>query len=127
MPFLVIVTALALIVYMGVSLRVGMARGKFDIAAPATTGNEIFERIYRVQQNTLEQLIVFLPAIWIFGTQLNATVAAGLGLVFVIGRILYAISYVADPKKRTAGFLIGYLANVLLVIGSLVSGFKMLA
>ena len=119
MAVIAIVTGLALIEYMAFSLRVGMARGKYGVEAPATSGDEIFERHYRVQQNTLEQLIVFLPSLWLFAQFVSINVAAGLGLVFIAGRALYAVSYIADPKKRTAGFLIGYLANAVLVLGSI--------
>lgn len=119
MAVIAIVTGLALIEYMAFSVRVGMARGKYGVEAPATSGDEIFERHYRVQQNTLEQLIVFLPSLWLFAQFVSINVAAGLGLVFIAGRALYAVSYIADPKKRTAGFLIGYLANAVLVLGSI--------
>ena len=116
---LAIVTGLALIEYMVFSFRVGLARGKYDIQAPAVSGNEIFERHYRVQMNTVEQLAVFLPALWIFGNFVSAPIGAALGVAFLIGRAIYAVSYVADPKKRTLGFLIGYLSNVALVLGSI--------
>ncbi len=119
MAVIAIVTGLALIEYMAFSVRVGMARGKYGVEAPATSGDEIFERHYRVQQNTLEQLMVFLPSLWLFAQFVSINVAAGLGLVFIAGRALYAVSYIADPKKRTAGFLIGYLANAVLVLGSI--------
>jgi uncharacterized membrane protein YecN with MAPEG domain len=119
MAIIAIVTGLALIEYMTFSLRVGMARGKYGVEAPATSGDDIFERHYRVQQNTLEQLIVFLPSLWLFAQFVSINVAAGLGLVFIAGRAFYAVSYVADPKKRTAGFLIGYLANAALILGSI--------
>ncbi len=119
MEMLAIVTGLALIEYMVFSFRVGLARGKYDIQAPAISGNEIFERHYRVQMNTVEQLAVFLPALWIFGNFVSAPIGAALGVAFVIGRAIYAVSYVADPKTRTAGFLIGYLSNVALVLGSI--------
>lgn len=121
MAWLTIITCLALFVYLWTSLRVGLARGRLGVAAPATTGNEEFERYFRVHQNTMEQLVVFLPALWMFGILGSKTIAAALGAAFVIGRIIYAITYVADPKSRTAGFLIGYLATVALVIGALVS------
>ncbi len=119
MEMLAIVTGLALIEYMVFGFRVGMARGKYEIAAPAISGNEIFERHYRVQMNTVEQLAIFLPALWIFGSFVSAPIGAALGVVFIIGRAIYAVSYVADPKTRTAGFLIGYLSNVALVLGSI--------
>lgn len=120
MAWLALVTIGALLVYMWCTLRVGIARGKYGIEAPATTGHAIFERHYRVQQNSVEQLVVFLPALWVFGTFWSPVIAAGLGSLFVVGRIVYAMGYVADPKRRTAGFLMGYLANAVLVIGGLV-------
>jgi uncharacterized MAPEG superfamily protein len=119
MAIIAVITGLALIEYMALSLRVGLARGKYGVEAPATTGDELFERHYRVQQNTLEQLMVFLPSLWLFAQFTSVDIAAGLGVVFIVGRALYAMSYVADPGKRTTGFLIGYLANAALVIGSI--------
>jgi glutathione S-transferase len=119
MELIAIVTALALIEYMAFSFRVGRARGTYDVAAPATSGHEIFDRHFRVQQNTMEQLIIFLPALWIFATYVDPTIAAGLGVAFIVGRALFGITYVQDPGKRTAGFLIGFLANVALVLGAL--------
>ncbi len=120
MALLALVTGLALLVYMWCTLRVGMARGTYKIEAPATTGNEIFERHYRVQQNSVEQLAVFLPALWMFGTLISAPIGAAVGSLFVVGRIVYAFAYVADPKRRTIGFLMGYVANAVLVVGSLI-------
>ena len=119
MEWIAIVTALALIEYMVLGMRVGMARGKYGVEAPAVSGNEIFERHFRVHMNTLEQLIVFLPSLWLFGHFLSAPIGAGIGLVFVVGRALYAVGYVAEPKKRGAGFALGYLANVALLLGAL--------
>lgn len=119
MEWVAIITGLALLEYMVFSMRVGMARGKYGIEAPAVSGNEIFERHFRVHMNTLEQLAVFLPALWIFAYFASAPIAAGLGLLFVIGRAVYGIAYVSDPKKRSVGFGLSYLANVALVLGSI--------
>jgi glutathione S-transferase len=119
MHLVAIVVALALIEYLIFSLSVGRARGQYGVKAPATTGHEIFERHYRVHMNTLEQLVVFLPAIYLFAAYVNPTIAAALGLAFVVGRAVYARGYVADPEKRTAGFLIGYLANAVLLLGGI--------
>lgn len=119
MELIAVVTALALIEYLVLSLRVGMARGKYDVPAPAISGNEVFERHFRVHQNTMEQLVVFLPSLWMFGRYTSETIGAVLGVAFVVGRALYAVTYVADPSKRTAGFLIGYLANLALLLGAL--------
>jgi glutathione S-transferase len=124
MEIIAIITAVALLEYIVFSFQVGSARGKYDVPAPATTGNEIFERLYRVQQNTLEQLIVFLPTLWIFARFTNITGAAVLGIIFIIGRAIYAVTYVADPTKRTVGFLLGFLANVALLLGALYGATK---
>lgn len=126
MEFIAIITALALVEYMAFSMRVGMARGKYNVPAPATTGNEDFERVNRVHQNTLEQLIVFVPSLWIFAEFTSMKIAAGLGVLFLVGRLVYAVAYVADPKKRTVGFLMGFVANVLLVLGGVFGAVKAL-
>ena len=119
MEWIAVVTGLALVEYVAITMRVGFTRDKYGVKAPAVSGNEIWERHFRVQQNTVEQLVVFLPALWIFGNYVSAPIGAGIGLVFVIGRALYAITYSAGPSKRGTGFLIGFLANATLVIGGL--------
>lgn len=121
MELVALVILVALLEYQFFSFKVGMARGKYDIKAPAITGHEIFDRYYRVHMNTLEQLIVFIPAILIFAYFGNPTYAAGLGVFFLIGRILYFMSYVADPAKRTIGFVMGWIPTVLLVLAGLIS------
>ncbi len=120
MALVAAVIVLALIEFLIFGLLVGRARVRCNVKAPATTGDPVFERYFRVQQNTLEQLIVFIPSIWIFGMYVSAVWAAGLGVVFVLGRILYLTGYVADPKKRSAGFGLSYLPNVILAVGALV-------
>lgn len=121
MELVALVILLALLEYQFFSFKVGMARGKYDIQAPAISGHEVFDRYYRVHMNTLEQLIVFIPAILIFAYFGNPTYAAGLGVFFLIGRIMYFVSYVSDPAKRGAGFIIGWIPTVLLVIAGLIS------
>jgi uncharacterized membrane protein YecN with MAPEG domain len=120
MALVAIVAALALIEYSLFALNVGRARGRYGVKAPATTGHELFERAYRVHQNTLEQLVVFLPSLYLFASFVHELIAAALGLVFVVGRALYARGYLADPEKRGPGFGIGYLASNALLLGGLV-------
>ena len=127
MPYLAIVAALALLEYLGISILVGRARGKYGIKAPATSGHPVFDRTFRVHQNTLEQLIVFLPALWLFGTYVSPTWGALLGLFFLVGRVLYVRGYIADPEKRGMGFLIGFVANVLLLLGGLIGAVRELS
>lgn len=115
-----LIVALALLQFFAFATAVGKAREKYKVSAPATTGNEMFERYFRVQMNTLELLIMFVPAIWIFGFYLNADAAAGLGALYLIGRGVYFFSYVKDPRKRSVGFGLSAAPVALLVIGALV-------
>jgi glutathione S-transferase len=116
------ITLLALLQFFFFLQLVGMARGRYGIKAPAVTGNEIFERYFRVQMNTMEQLIVFLPALWI--ASLYPLVAyywiALIGAVYLIGRFIYQRSYVADPDKRSLGFALSALPIVALLIIDLI-------
>jgi len=120
MELVAIVISLALLQYSVFGMLVGKARGTYEIKAPAISGHPIFERYYRVQMNTLEQLTVFIPAILIFGYFGNAAIAAGLGVVFLVGRVMFLVGYVKDPAKRGPGFLTGYIPTVILLIGGLV-------
>ena len=114
-----LVTIAALLVYFWMVLRVAGARKTSGIAAPAMTGDPILERHIRVQANTLEWLPIFLPALWLFAIYWNDQVAAGAGVVWIVGRILYALGYVADPAKRELGFGIQALAAAVLLFGAL--------
>ena len=99
---------------------------RYKVEAPAVTGHPIFERYFRVQQNTVEQLVLFFPALFLFTQFMGAGLAALVGLVFVAGRVLYAIGYVKDPARRGPGFLISSLANAALVLGALVGSLRAL-
>jgi glutathione S-transferase len=114
-----VVIALALIQYVAFGMLVGWARGKYGVKAPAVTGHEIFDRYFRVHQNTLELLVVFVPAIWLFGMYVDPTWAALLGLVYVVARVLYLRGYVADPAKREVGFTLSVLPVLVLLAGAL--------
>ena len=113
-----LVTIAAILVYAWMGVRVGKARRVSGIAAPAMTGDPILERHIRVQANTLEWLPIFLPALWLFAIYWNDLIAAGLGVVWIIGRVLYATGYVADPGKRELGFLVQALAAAILLFGA---------
>ena len=127
-----LVTTLALLVYFWNFMSCGAARGKHKIQAPATTGAPEFERALRIQQNMLEQLMLFLPSLWIFSLTTPALwpgmlwVATGLGLLFVLGRIIYSASYAKDPATRGLGFGLGALPTMILLIGSLVGVINLL-
>lgn len=113
-----IATILALVLYTYMGLRVGAARGKYKIEAPAVTGDPVFERTYRVQMNTLEALPVFLAALWlatVYFTRLGWLPAA-LGFLWVIGRFFYMQGYIAAANKRSTGFLISALAQIALLL-----------
>ena len=118
MDLVIIVVVLALIQYIAYGILVGRARGKYGVSAPATTGDPIFERYYRVHQNTLEQLMVFLPAIFIFSQLGNPLIAAGLGAVYLVGRLIYLRGYVADPAQRGTGFMLSFLPSAIMLIWS---------
>ena len=115
MAAVALITLLILLEYLVFMLLVGKARLQGDIQAPAVSGTEEMDRAYRVQMNTLEQMMVTLPALWICAYFFLPLVAAILGLGFFIGRILYRNSYMKDPDKRTAGFAIGFLSNLGLI------------
>ncbi|PCJ36459.1 MAG: hypothetical protein COA93_01490 [Alphaproteobacteria bacterium] len=120
MELVTIVIALALMEYVVFSFLVGMARGKYGISAPAVTGDPIFERYYRVQENTLELLIFFIPGMVMFAYYVRPDAAAVLGVIFIIGRVLYFKGYIADPKKRTLGFFFSFFPSLILVLGGLI-------
>ncbi len=125
MSYVYIVVALALLQFVFFGMAVGWARGKYSVAAPATTGNEVFERYFRVQMNTLEQLVVFVPAVLLFAHLRDANWAAGLGVVYLLGRVIFFVTYTRNPKGRGLGFMLTLAPNAVLVVGVLISGINL--
>ncbi len=130
MELTVLVATLALIQFIYFSMLVGKARGQYGVHAPATSGHPMFERHLRVQMNTLEQLVVFVPALFMFSWAFENQgwpghkIAAAMGVVWIIGRALYARAYVKEPKSRGPGFGLTFLPTVLMILGTLVAVFK---
>jgi len=116
-----LITALTLLLLFGVAWNVGWARAKYKIAAPATTGALGFELAYRVQMNTVENTLAFLPALWLFAWYVSPTWAGGLGAIWLFGRVWYAIAYSHDAKKRGPGFGLAELVFAILTVGSLIA------
>lgn len=120
MPLVAIVTVLALIQYVVQGVRVSQARQRYGVEAPATTGHVLFERHFRVHQNTLEQLVIFLPGLWLFGWYVKGWIAALLGLGFIAARFIYERGYVADPGQRERGAMLTAIVNGVLLLGALI-------
>jgi len=121
MELVAIVTILALGQFVLFSIQVGSMRGKHGVKAPAISGHPEFERMFRIQQNTMEQLVVFVPTLWIFAQYVDSQWAAGLGLVFIIGRFIYRSSYLKDPAKRSMGFTITFLPTAVMLVWGLIA------
>jgi uncharacterized membrane protein YecN with MAPEG domain len=114
-----IVTLVALLVYVWMALQVTWARRKCGIDAPTMTGDPVLERTIRVQANTLEWLPLFLPSLWLFAIYWSDLVATILGVIWIFGRIVYAVGYISAPGKREVGFIIQALATAVLLFGAL--------
>jgi glutathione S-transferase len=117
--FTALVTCVAVLFYFYTSIRVGMARETFGIKAPAISGNPDFERMFRVQMNTLEWMPIFLPSLWLFAIYISDPIAAALGVVWIAGRVLYMTGYLQAAEKRSVGFGIQWLAVTILWLGAL--------
>jgi uncharacterized MAPEG superfamily protein len=117
-PYTGLVTLFTLGLYYFFVYQVRRARVKHNVPAPQMTGPEEFMRAMRVHQNTLEQLIVFLPLVWLTAFAARDEVAAGLGVIWPLSRMLYAFGYLRDPKNRTMGFFIGFIVILALFIVS---------
>lgn len=129
MELTILVVCLALLQYIYFSIRVGGARAKYGVRAPAMSGHQIFERHLRVQQNTLEQLVIFIPVQFTFPYLAENLgwagyeIAAALGVVWLIGRALYARNYVREPLSRSIGFMLTIVPSMALLVGSIVCVF----
>jgi uncharacterized MAPEG superfamily protein len=124
MPLVHLVIGLALAQFLFFCFAVGKARGTYKVSAPATTGNEMFERYFRVQMNTLEMLIIFVPSIVLAGQYFGSYIAAGLGVIYLIGRMIYFVSYVKDPKSRSMGYGLSALPVVALLAGAIIGAIR---
>ncbi len=120
MALVELITVLALLQFIYFGILVGRARDRFGVKAPAVAGNEIFERYFRVQMNTLELLVVFLPALWMATAYVAAYWVALLGVVYLIGRFVYLRAYVAEPSKRSVGFSLTSLPILVLLLIDLI-------
>jgi glutathione S-transferase len=116
----VLVTLAALLFYFWTGLMVGNARRKYNVPAPATTGNPDFERVFRVQMNTLEWLPMFLVSLWIFSMYWDGRVAAAIGAIWIVGRYMYAHGYIIEAGQRSMGFMIQAIAVLILFAGGLI-------
>jgi glutathione S-transferase len=115
-----VITLLAIALYFFLATRVAVARGKFGVQHPATTGNPDFERIFRVHMNTLEWMPTFLVPLWLCAVYLSDVGAAALGVVWIVGRVLYFVGYSRAVEKRLPGFFIQSTACLLLFVGAAV-------
>lgn len=132
MELVILVACLALIQYIYFSVNVGRARMKYGVRAPAMSGHPVFERHLRVQQNTLEQLVIFMPVQFMYAWSADnmqwygSEIAAALGVVWLIGRGLYARSYVKEPLSRGVGFMMTIIPSMLMIGGTLAAVFAAL-
>lgn len=120
MNYVDLVAVLAVVQFLFFGMLVGGARGKYGVNAPATSGHELFERAYRVQMNTLELMVAFLPSLFIAARYWPASYVAGAGAVYLVGRMLYWRSYTAAPASRGLGFGLSFLPIVALLIAALI-------
>ena len=119
-PFTAIVLGLALIVYAFVTLKVVAARVRFGVKAPATSGPPAFERRFRVHENTLEQIVLFVPSLLLFAASWGDAAAAIVGLAWPAGRIYYAVVYVNAPEARYTGWVVAFASSVILLLGGVI-------
>ena len=120
MNYVDIVAVIAVLQLIFFSVLVGSARGKYGVSAPAVVGHELFERAYRVQMNTLEVLVAFLPALFLAAKYWPQPAIAGIGAIYVLGRFIYWRAYMGAPKSRGLGFGLSVLPVLVLLLAALV-------
>jgi len=124
MPIIDIVALVALLQFFVFAALVGRARGTYGVKAPAVTGHEMFERAYRVQMNTLELLVLFVPALYIAARYWPAAYVGACGAVYLVGRLVYQRAYMSAPEKRGPGFMLSIAPCVVLIVAGLVGAFR---
>ena len=115
MEFVALITLLAVMQFLYFGFEVGKLRGRHGVRAPAVSGHPEFERMFRVHQNTMEQLLMFIPALWVCAQFGEPRWAAAIGFFFVVGRQIYKVTYAADPSKRSLGFAISSVTTAVLI------------
>ena len=126
MAYVDMIATLALLQFFVFGWLVGRARGRYGVKAPAVTGHEMFERAFRVQMNTLEMLIMFIPALYLGAKYWSVAIAAGLGAVYLIGRIIFAVTYLSNPAKRSLGFVLSVVPSLILLFAGLIGAIRSL-
>ena len=122
-PLAACVTVLTLFVYFWMATQIGKARREHGIQAPEDRGPEAFNRVMRAYENTIEMMVLFLPALWLFSVTISDFWAGIIGIFFPIGRVLFARGYYQESGKRTRGFMIGFIATMILLIGATLGSF----
>ncbi|MFK8029780.1 MAG: MAPEG family protein [Gammaproteobacteria bacterium] len=120
MEYSAIITVLVVLQLLIFTMLVGKSRQATGVKAPAVSGDPVFERYFRVHQNSIETAVVMLPAMWVFNMYWDPRIGAGLGLVYLISRFMYLRGYVADPAKRGKGFGLGFVCTIILIVGGLI-------
>jgi len=124
MPLIDVVALLALLQFFVFAALVGRARGRYGVKAPATSGHEMFERAYRVQMNTLELLVLFIPSLYVAAAYWPQPAVAACGAVYLLGRLVYQRAYMDAPEARGLGFLLSIGPCLLLLLAALVGAVR---
>jgi glutathione S-transferase len=126
MEWVIIISVLVLLQYTWFAAQVGAMRARHNVKAPAMSGAPEFERMCRVHYNTMEQLVMFLPLMWIFANYVNATWAAGFGVVFLVARFIYRSAYLKDPSSRRTGATLTILPSLVMAVWLLIAAIRRL-